>query len=158
MFEEIDNDRQRTFLELYSENGSLKDSAQGAGIANSTPWFWEQSDEGFKTAYQKAKAIYKEKLLDELESELKKRSLDAKERGSIIALIFALKAEAPEKYRDNPPETRLTGDITIKLAVPSYTDNPILPEAPESSPEFVEGDYKYIDKEGENGQKGTDEA
>ena len=62
-------------------------------------------------------------LLNELEGELKKRSLDRTAPMSTVALFFALKAEMPDKYRERPLIEARMGNIVIKWeSMPRYEE------------------------------------
>ncbi len=118
LFNEIDNPRKRAFLIAFVENGEIKASAAAADTSETGVWYWRRDDPQFLEAFNVARKIYDHNYLNILETELKKRSLDRSAPMSTVALFFALKAEAPQKYRETVPEARLTGEITIKLSLP----------------------------------------
>lgn len=118
LFLEIEDIHRRGFLVAYTHSGEIKKACKAAGIGVTTAYYWRRDDKQFREAFETAGGIYNLGYLNELECELKKRSLDPKAPMSTVALFFALKAEMPDKYREKAPETKLTGDITIKLAWP----------------------------------------
>ncbi len=118
LFNEITDPIKRAFLVAFVECGSINESSKLAGNERTTVWYWRRDDAQFAEAFKVAEQIYGANYLNVLQQELKKRSLDRSAPMSTVALFFALKAEAPEKYRETVPETRLTGEITIKLSLP----------------------------------------
>lgn len=117
MFEEIKQIEKQGFLNTYIENGNITDSCKIAKVGRTTCWLWRKQDEEFNKACKVAEEVYKGNYLNELEQELKKRSLDKTAPMSTVALFFALKAESPEKYREKAPEFAIK-DITVKLEIP----------------------------------------
>lgn len=117
------------FLQNYLQCKYITDTCRAVGVSSAGFYKWLNTDKIFSGEVETIKKEIKQRRLDELEAELHSRAMGSKSKQSDILLMFELKAEAPEKYREKPPETRLIGDITVKLAVPPYTDNPVLPEA-----------------------------
>lgn len=147
MFEEIKQQNKRVYLQSYAKSGSYKLSLEASDISHGLPWVWRRDDEEFAKAEQVAKQIYSESLLDKLEEELRKRSLDKDAPMSTVALFFALKAEHPDKYREKTAD-RLIGDITVNLAIPPRTYEAL----PEPHISIIEGESKVLEGENVEGQ------
>ncbi|GAI05754.1 unnamed protein product [marine sediment metagenome] len=139
MFDEIKQPKRKNFLEAYVKTGSVKKACEVADIDRVTPWRWRKEDEEYARAFEVAGEIYHGNYLDELEQELKKRSLEGTDKMSTVALFFALKAEAPTKYREKQAVPMVMGDIIIKMAIPPYDENLRLKEA-----DVIEGEAREL--------------
>ena len=106
------------FQSLYYEHLACKQ----IDINYSTLWRWLQSDTVFRTALQILKKQVSLVKIARLEKELERRALDPDIYGSTTALIFALKSEWPQKYREDQPISTHIGSISIKLGMPDYID------------------------------------
>ena len=95
MFDEIKQPKKKSFLEAYINLGNITEASRIAGVDRVTTWRWRKEDEQFARAFKVADEVYRTNYLNELEQELRKRSLDPKQPMSTVALFFALKAEAP---------------------------------------------------------------
>jgi len=124
----IKHPKKLAFLENYPKFLFATKTAEAIGIDESTHYEWLNGDKAYSQAFQEIKKKIYAKRLEENEAEIHRRGLNK----SDLLLIFETKALAPERYREKPPETRLIGDITVKLSVPPYTDHPVLP--PEAAP------------------------
>lgn len=118
LFSEIRDARKRMFLIDYCQSGSIEQASKSAGVGRVTTWYWRRDDKEFTKAFDVADRIYHDNYLSQLERELKKRSLDKSAPMSTVALFFALKAEAPDKYREKVPEQREIGPIKVILEIP----------------------------------------
>ena len=119
--------KQQTFIETYPQYRSITLTAKAVGIHRDTVYKWREGDDNFLRILQAIKKETDEETLEKVEAELYDRAMGNKPaKMSDILLMFLAKALAPEKYREKAPETRLIGDITVKLAVPAYTDNTVL--------------------------------
>ena len=119
------SENKKAFLEHYPKFKSIMHTAKAIGINPSTAFRWLNENDKIAGDLRFIKLftqLKKEVLtlsLEEAEAELEDRALGRKPcRMSDILLMFYLKALAPEKYREKAGETRLVGDITIKLAIP----------------------------------------
>lgn len=81
------------FIQAYAELGTITHAARQAGIARKTVYRWQQADEDFALAMHDCR----EQVTDTLEREAIRRATD----GSDTLLIFMLKANRPDKYREN---------------------------------------------------------
>ena len=133
-------EKQLQFLENYPKFLRATKTAEAIGINDCTHYDWLKKDEEYSRQFQELKKRIDSDRLEAVESEIYSRSFKEDAYGSSTLLMFQAKALNPAKYRDNPPETRLTGDITIKLAVPGYTDTPIQIEEKKT----IEGEFKEI--------------
>lgn len=101
---------QRAFLAAYPTLGTVGGAAAAAGISRVTHWRWMTSD----TEYAEAFAAAKDEFVEVLEVEARRRAADGtlepvffkgEQCGEIrkysdTLMIFLLKANRPDKYRD----------------------------------------------------------
>jgi len=121
---ELTHPKQLLFLKNLRQYEGIIVTCQATGIDPKTYYNWLEAS---KTFFQQVQSIKKEiddKRLGQYEAELKKRILDEKSKQSDILLMFALKS-LDSRYRDKQ-DTHITGDIIVKLSVPSYKDNPVM--------------------------------
>jgi len=143
LFTEIDNPQKRAYLISYTRTGSNNKASDSAQTERTTSWRWKRDDEQFKQAFSVADEIYSHNYLNELQQELKKRATDKTAQMSTIALFFALKAEAPDKYREKAAPL-ISGEVTIKLALPPR--------------EYIEGEYRELKEGSQDAIQGHTEA
>jgi hypothetical protein len=98
------------FLMALAERGHVGESATAVGIDRSTVYAWRKEDPAFEAAYQSAL----DQSVTQLEDEARRRAHDGWEepvwhlgqqcgtvrKFSDTLLIFLLKANKPEKYRE----------------------------------------------------------
>jgi hypothetical protein len=90
-------DNQELFLKLYARCGKFVLSATTAGITPQCVYKWENADRfGFNERLELAHKVYVERL----EAEMDEYIRESKHNTQILQ-IFRLKAEAPEKYRED---------------------------------------------------------
>jgi uncharacterized protein YycO len=112
-------DRQKAFLAAYAECGTILHAAKAAKITRETHYEWLRSDEAYKERFEEAR----KEAVEYLEREARRRAIEGTrskkftksgdpivdpETGkqyeeleySDTLLIFLLKANAPEKYRE----------------------------------------------------------
>ena len=137
----ITHPKKLAFLQNYPKFGISKLTAKAIGIGESTVRAWNRDDKVFFNAFNALKKEIEAELI-----ELHERNIDNVAFGEktpaqsrIFGSLVRLRAIAPEKYRERQPETRLIGDITVKLAVPAYTDNPVLPPPKQLPAKIKEG-------------------
>ena len=90
---------QARFVRLWCEGGLLfrEEAASAVKITRWTEWHWRKTNEEYAAAI----AWAEENRTETLENELIKRALSGPaDTHSMTALIFALKAAKPSKYRD----------------------------------------------------------
>ena len=138
----ITHPKKIAFLQNYPRIKGIVATCEAIGIDPKTYYNWCNADKLFLQEVQRVKKEVDDRRLQLYEAELDKRVMFGSKQSDIL-LMFGLKALNPEKYRERPPETRLIGDITVKLAVPAYTDNPVLPPAKQLPAKSI--------KEGDNG-------
>ena len=93
------------FLEGYKKLGTLKGGAEFARVKTMTVYQWEREDEAFRVAWKEIR----DDIVDELYGGMLERARmvaepdlpSAERKLSMTMGIFILKAEKPEKYRDN---------------------------------------------------------
>jgi len=88
--------RQELMLRSYSVTGKRSSSAAAAEVSVPAVEKWLSSDVyGFKKRYELAHGMYVEKLEAEMDA-----TIESKPTNAAILQIFRLKAEHPEKYRE----------------------------------------------------------
>jgi hypothetical protein len=88
------------FLDALSKGHSIAVAATESGVPRRTWYDVKDREPAFSEAWDYARAEYRERTLDEAESELKRRALDSEDRFSHTLLMFLLKRLDPE-YREN---------------------------------------------------------
>jgi hypothetical protein len=91
-------DRQELFLSAYEQLGMISKAAHAVNVPVATVEGWQHKDtHGFNKRLEAARQIY----VESWEEEMDRRLADPKgNRGSDVLLMFKLKAEKPEKYRE----------------------------------------------------------
>jgi hypothetical protein len=92
-------DNQERFLRAYATHGKIVRAAEAVGISVSTVEGWQHKDiQGFNKRLELAH----DKYVESWEQLMDERLADPKgNRGSDILLMFKLKAERPQKYRED---------------------------------------------------------
>jgi hypothetical protein len=112
----MDNIKKKAFLVAFAECGNVTQAAQAAGIVRQTHYEWLDSIPEYAELFELAK----ESAADKLEQEARRRAVQGVEevvyyqgkevgrqlRYSDNLLMFMLKGERPEKFKDR---TELTG-------------------------------------------------
>jgi hypothetical protein len=80
------------FVEVFAATGNVRLAASAAGVSRDAPYKRAQADPEFAASWLRAR----EDAVDALESECRRRALN----GSDALLTFLLRAERPEKYRE----------------------------------------------------------
>ena len=106
------------FIKALAASGVVLAGCRAAGVDRKSVYQWRKHDEQFGADW--AAAI--DDATDILEAELMKRARNAEIPGSTTALIFALKACAPHKYREN---ITISGDraAPLRLDVARFADD-----------------------------------
>ena len=142
----INHPKQRAFLENYPKFKVYKHTAEAIGSAEMTFWHWTERCKDFKEALEALKKRVNQERLQLYEAELDKRALGGVSKQSDILLMFALKAEDPDKYREKVNAIPVSGNIVVELAVPQGPEPKIevetkepkqLPAASEKPPEPI---------------------
>ena len=132
----ITHPKKLAFLQNYPKFQSITATAEAIGIHRDTVHRWLNKDDPqgsgdviFISEFNRIKKEIEAELIEKHEKNIDNVAFGDKTpaQSRIFGSLVRLRAIAPEKYRERPPETRLIGDIVVKLAVPPYTDNPILP-------------------------------
>lgn len=118
--------KQDTFLKQYQAAGEVGTAAKAAGIHRDTHYHWLKTSRAYAAKFRDAQLI----RVELLETELRRRAFVGWDepvfyKGQIcghvrkfsdVALIFALKGEKPEKYRERVEHTGKDGaDIVFTL-------------------------------------------
>jgi hypothetical protein len=133
----IEHPNKLLFLEKYPAFAKITETARAIGISQDLVFYWRNHDEPFARAFEEVKKRVRMTRLEELEAEAYKR---AKEKSDLL-LMFMVKQLDPS-YRDKFMEAQLTGDITVKLAIPPYAARveDIKPLPPDSKKQLPEGE------------------
>jgi len=132
----ITHPKKLAFLENYPKFQSITATAEAIGISRHIVHRWLNKDDPqgsgdviFISEFNRIKKEIEAELIEKHEKNIDNVAFGDKTpaQSRIFGSLVRLRAIAPEKYRERPPETRLIGDIVVKLAVPPYTDNPVLP-------------------------------
>ena len=116
---QLDSYQKGAFRVGYANNGHVAASMRALGLTRQSHYQWLEHDDRYSAAFRLAHRWY----VDNMEGELRHRATVGDERGvyykgdkiatyrqkSDLCLIFALKGELPEKYRDN---VHITGEVT----------------------------------------------
>jgi hypothetical protein len=103
-------EKQAKFLEQYVATGEIGPAARAAGIERTTHYVWMKRCASYKARFEEAQRM----RVEVLETEVRRRALvgwlepvyyKGQKLGDVrkfsdVLLIFALKAERPEKYRE----------------------------------------------------------
>lgn len=83
---------QQAFLITYRLTASVTEGCRAAHISRQTAYVWRREDPEFAALWEEAQEI----AVDDLEAAARQRALD----GSDTLMIFLLKANRPDKYRE----------------------------------------------------------
>ena len=86
------------FIELFPKYLNVQDTATALCVSARNVFTHMDKDPAFREAVE---SIRRNELMEELEVEAKRRAL----KGSDTLLIFLMKGNRPDKYRDNSPVT-----------------------------------------------------
>jgi len=111
----ITAEQKRIALDSYRKHGNMTIAAKEAGVNRSTLWAESKRNVSFKRRLTEAKSSY----CDMLEAVLDNKILNEKGMPGVTALIFKLKAEMPNKYRD-----RVSGSIDHNIKIISGIPRP----------------------------------
>jgi hypothetical protein len=89
------------FIEVFAATGNVRLAASAVGVSRDAPYKRAQADPEFAAAWLRAR----EDAIDMLEAEARRRALGS----SDALLVFLLKSERPEKYRE-----KTTVDVRIE--------------------------------------------
>ena len=90
------------FVEVFGATGNVRLAASAAGVSRSAPYKRAQASTAFADAWAQAR----EDAVDMLEAEARRRALAS----SDSLLVFLLKSERPDKYRE-----RTSVDIRLDI-------------------------------------------
>ena len=155
----ITHPKKLAFLQNYPKFGISKLTAKAIGIGESTVRAWNRDDKVFFNAFNALKKEIEAELI-----ELHERNIDEVAFGEktpaqsrIFGSLVRLRAIAPDKYRGKVSDTRLIGDITVKLNIP----RPGFKELPEAKKQLKEGkdalQIKGTDRKGDEEVSGEAE-
>lgn len=132
MNEQITHPKKLAFLENYPRFKTITETAEAIGVSRAGVYKWLNEDDIFVSKVDALKKEIEAQLIEKHEQNIDDVAFGEKTpaQSRIFGSLVRLRAIAPDKYREKPPETRLVGDIVVKLAVPAYTDNPVMLEEP----------------------------
>jgi hypothetical protein len=136
--------RQERFLEVFAKCGKIGKAAQATGMSRSCVERWQSADlYGFQKRMVAAHDSYVELLEEQMD-----KTIEAKPAQTQILQIFRLKAEAPEKYREEVKV--MNADVPFQMldrlkemAMKERQRQAAL-EAP-----AIEGEYRQVEGEGQ---------
>jgi len=142
---ELTAQKKQAFLDNYPKFYTIAETAASIGVSPVTVWRWQEADNVFSKQCNDIKKEAEELLLKKHEKNIDEIAFDPSTppQTRILASFFKCKRYDPQ-YRDRVPDTRLIGDITVKLAMPSYRE-PILIEGGKNAIQRhgeAEGSYK----------------
>lgn len=126
----ITNEKKLAFLEQYPRFRILNATADAIGVAKSTVGLWGRSDGVFSSAYSLLKKEVTADLIARHEKNIDDVAFDTRTpaQSRIFGSLVKLRAYDPDRYREKSvTETKLTGNITVKMAIPR-PDNPQIAE------------------------------
>lgn len=155
LFKQIKHDKKRLFLENYPKFRVITQTCEAIGIDDSTVRSWYK-DSIFNDAFSALKKEVSQKLILLHEKNIDNVAFADKTpaQSRIFGSLVRLRAEAPDKYREKPvTETRISGNVVIRMDIPPYRDE--LPEGkmPQISiekPKELKNATKQEQKQGEN--------
>jgi hypothetical protein len=117
----------QTFLDAVGSGLFDNAAAAHAGVDRKSPQRWKSEDPAFAKAYAEASVEHHRNRLETMEAELYRRAVtgvdkDVYYKGEVVGtvreysdtlLIFGLKGEAPEKYRDRQEITGANGGPVV---------------------------------------------
>lgn len=134
MTKRISPEAKHIAIDTYAKHGNMTIAAMAAGVTRWTLWKEGTRNLAFKRQLEDAKATY----CDLWEALLDKRIVEGG-KDSAILLMFKMKAEMPDKYREKF-EHKIDHNIKIISGVP----RPLVPEIkrkpgrPRKTPELAE--------------------
>ena len=127
-FGAIKNVKQRSFLVAFSQLGNISKAAKRAKVDRSSHYKWiDPKHQLYNDNYQAAFKVAQKIAVEHLEAEARRRAVEGIEepvfyKGEIVGhkmrysdtlLMFLLKGNAPEKYKDRV-EQQHTGEVRTK--------------------------------------------
>lgn len=110
----ITEEQKEKAIGAYTVSGNMSVAGKAAGVSRQTLSKEMQRCKAFSDEMKNAKAAYCDNLETILYDRIKEPS---KDKASAILLMFKMKAEMPDKYRERI-EHKIDGDIKIITGVP----------------------------------------
>lgn len=130
---QITDEKKLAFLEQYPRFNTTVGACEAVGISEHTPYNWRDRDGAFSTAFTALKKRITQRLIEEHEKNIDDVAFDhdTPAQSRIFGSLVKLRAYDPDRYREKSvTETKLTGNITVKMAIPRPTDPQITVEEP----------------------------
>jgi len=120
------------FLDNYPTFGYISKTCDAIAVSKDSIWMWLRRDKEFSSKFNVIKKDMEVELLARHEKNLHDIAFDTNipPQTRVLSSIFMTKALDPNKYREKPNVIPLSGEITVKLAVPPYADEPSRHEKP----------------------------
>jgi len=118
MSNRITEEQKSKAIEEYARTGNLSLAGKAAGVSRITLWNESKRSKVFKTELENAKAIYTDALEELLDGYI--RSGECKNTAHSNLIMFKIKAEMPDKYRERI-DHKVEGNIKIITGVPRPT-------------------------------------
>lgn len=110
----ITEEQKEKALAVYAEMGNMSKAAEAINMNRKTLQREMGRNKAFREDMQNAKAVYCDRLEALLDDRIKKPD---KDKASAILLMFKLKAEMPDKYREKI-DHKVEGNVKIITGVP----------------------------------------
>ena len=115
-YKKLNEDKKDLALVEYAKTGNMSLAAKAVGVSRWTLWNEAKRSAIFRKALDNAKGSYTDALEAILDYRIRK-GLEKSDMASATLLIFKLKAEMPDKYRERI-DHKVEGDIKIISGVP----------------------------------------
>ena len=112
----LTEERKEIAIAEYAKTGNLSKAAKAAGVTRVTLWVEGKRNARFRKLLDNAKFVYTDALEAILDDRIQ-NARDGKDKASAILLMFKMKAEMPDKYREKIDQ-KIDGNIKIITGVP----------------------------------------
>lgn len=113
----ITEEQKQKAIEVYAEKGNTTKAAEAIGMNRKTLQREMARSKDFKEDMETAKAIYCDGLEEILDRRIRGTDIINLDKASALLLMFKLKAELPDKYREKV-DHKIEGNIKIITGVP----------------------------------------
>lgn len=139
--DKLNNEKYKTFLELYPKTRMISKTADAMGIDRRTVHHWLNKDSEFNDAFLLLKKELEIDLLERHLSDIEDIAFDTKTPPQTRALVHMFKIKKLDpSYRDKVmPDINISGDIIFKSSMPGMIVEGEVIDAP-----------KQIEEQGEN--------
>jgi len=115
----ITEEQKEKAIDIYAQTGNMTEAAKAVGLSRRTLEREKQRSRTFKELMTNAKAIYCDSLETILDNRIRSAEYD-RDKASALLLMFKMKAEMPDKYRERI-DHKVESNIKIITGVPRPT-------------------------------------